>query len=141
MARSTRESLAGILTVIAFAMTGCAAAGAGEFFPQYELEPPVQAPAAAIEGVVRVTDGCIFLGAGDELYLLLWPGDFALTNIGGMSAVADGQDRIVAEDGMRVMYGGGEYLPEHKAFVEGLISTEIPEDCATHRFWLVTEVQ
>ena len=96
-------------------------------------------PAAEAEGTLIERAGCLFLrwesGTAD---LLLWPPDARPVDAGGSVAVADGSGRIRAAVGQHVRFGGGQYGPEHRSFVEQrLIGMAVPEPCAG-TYWLVS---
>jgi hypothetical protein len=126
------------LTSVLVASVGCNAVAGGDFFPQYSDDRPFEVPAGEIQGTVVIEDGCILLDAGSSPHLLIWPESFALDDSLGTLAVRDDRGNVVAESGMSVHYGGGEYKSEHRAFVEELIGMPVPASCAGERYWLVS---
>lgn len=124
---------------IAFSLlAGCgSSAPPGIYLPTYGSMNAM--PAALLEGTLVEEDGCLWIEAGDDRWLVLWPGGTSVANDGGQLVVQSGGAQAVV--GTRVSAGGGEYGPGNYRFVVELIGEEVPSACQqTGLYWLAGPV-
>lgn len=90
-------------------------------------------PLGLIEGTLIESDGCLWVEAGMERHVVLWPRGFDLTDIGGPMVAGDNQ---IFRPGDLIRAGGGSY--EISAFVVEGLENFSPE-CAAASWWLATD--
>lgn len=107
-------------------LAGCgSSAPPGIYLPTYGSMNAM--PAGLLEGTLIEDDGCLWIEAGDDRWLVLWPSGTSVANDGGQLVVQIGGETAV--EGQRVSAGGGEYGPENYRFVVELIGEEVPTAC------------
>lgn len=112
------------------------------FFPTV---PRAEAyPAALIEGVLEERSGCLFVSAGGERWLLLWPEGYAMRVVDGQLEVVDDVGELVGREGDAISLGGGEGRPvemggtgDAEAWATALTGVDIPEHCGD-LYWIVS---
>jgi hypothetical protein len=135
-----------LVLLVGLAMPACAAdapaAPAGIFFPTVPIGEAY--PAALMEGVLEVEDGCVYVANGGERWLALWPEGYTATRSEGRLDVRDGDGTPVAREGMHVTLGGGEVNPVEVggSAASTRYATEqtgqvVPDRCGD-LFWLVS---
>jgi hypothetical protein len=114
----------------------------GVFFPTVPIEDAY--PAAEIEGRLVVEDGCIYVTASGERWLLLWPDGYrALDGEGGIQVTTD-DGSLVGREGSPVRLGGGETRPDEvggagaaEAWASDLTGEQMPDRCGD-LYWVVS---
>lgn len=119
-------------------LAGCgSSAPPGIYLPTYGSMNGM--PTALLEGTLIEEDGCLWIEAADDRWLVLWPSGTSVITDGGQLVVQSGAEPAVV--GTRVSAGGGEYGPGNYRFVVELIGEEVPSACqqAGH-YWLAGPV-
>jgi len=135
-----------LVLLVGLAMPACAADGsaapAGIFFPTVPIGEAY--PAALMEGVLEVEDGCVYVANGGARWLALWPEGYTAALSGGRLEVRDGDGGPVTREGERVTLGGGEVNPVEVggSTASTRYATEqagqvVPDRCGD-LFWLVS---
>ena len=93
---------------------------------------------AALQGVVVYADRCLWVqSTAGERYLVLWPSDVILSNIGNGPAILAPTDReLIVETGSGAIIGGRRVDLETAIQLVG----PIPERCAGDSFWEASAV-
>jgi len=125
--------------LVGFNSTGCEGAVA-ESPPVLPILLKRSGAEALRSGVTMIAGSCVAIDAGDggPPILILWPPGYS----GGQDdttnewVVLDQAGAIVARPGSRLRLGGGEIDPSRVSTV----STPIPADCLTGRYWATSEV-
>jgi hypothetical protein len=115
----------------------------GVFFPTVPIEDAY--PAAEIEGRLVVEDGCIYVTASDERWLLLWPDGYRASRDGrGGIQVTTDDGSLVGSEGASVRLGGGETRPDEvggaaaaEAWASDLTGEQMPDRCGD-LYWIVS---
>ena len=134
------------VVVMALTVAACGpdepAAPAGIFFPTVPIGD--EYPAGDMEGVLEERDGCLFVSAPDDDWLLLWPEGYTARVADGQLDVLDESGEVVGRVGEPLRVGGGETNPveiggtaaaERRA--SELTGLDIPERCGD-LYWLVS---
>lgn len=126
-----------ILPVAVFSLAvGCSAATSSDlYFPTYQLAGGA-VPAGDISGVLVLERNCLWIEAGTERYLALWPSDWVLSGTGESAEVLS-PGGTSYRDGDEVHFGGGETADQQHR--DSLITEPVPEECNGTKAWLVTE--
>jgi len=115
----------------------------GVFFPTVPIEDAY--PAAEIDGRLVVEDGCIYVTASDERWLLLWPDGYRASRDGrGGIQVTTDDGSLVGSEGASVRLGGGETRPDEvgdsdaaEAWASDLTGEQMP-DRRGDLYWIVS---
>lgn len=137
-------------TVVVTALTAVVATACGGGTGEAEGGPLALVEAtgdqARTEGVVVITDACVFLERDGERGVLVWPADRTRWNAGegtiAFSTVA-GND-VTVESGQHVaLGGGGAHVSEDGAgWADNIEWTRRPApECLTDGAWFVTDVE
>lgn len=110
----------------------------GVFFPRHCTRPWQPVPAGAIEGLLVLREGCVWIepAHGREIYLALWPPGWVAAKAAAMLEIRDAAGARMGAIGERIAAGGGERSDEHD--IAQLIRRDPPPACRGHRAWLVT---
>lgn len=133
-----------VAALTAVVATACGGTGAAEWGPLALVEATGEE--ARTEGVVVITDVCVFLERDGERELLVWPADRTRWNAGdGTIAFTTGAGNdVTLESGQYVVLGGGgAHLSEDgDAWVDNMewARRSAPE-CLTDGAWFVTDIQ
>lgn len=94
-------------------------------------------PTALLEVRLVEANGCTY-GDGDDggRWFLVWPAGHALR----ATDIVDGSGAVVARLGQRASLTGGEYHASQLAFLQTLLSNDLPEPCKSEEYWLVTHI-
>ena len=125
---------------IVLVLSGCGAEAppseAAFFFPQHEGALGV-GDAALLEGFAVLEDACFWIETQDGTrYLPIWPGDVELGRINDLPVVIWAERTLLMEVGDFRRLGGSEASAEVARELVG----EIPDRCASGRFWVVSDV-
>jgi hypothetical protein len=92
-----------------------------------------------LEGRLVVEAGCVWLDRidGDDRVLAIWPEGSRLTYENDAAVVRTALGDLIGRAGETTIYGGGAY--DDRAFIDSILATPIPAECASDQFWLVTE--
>jgi hypothetical protein len=98
------------------------------------------------EGVVVITDACVFLERDDERGLLVWPADRTRWNPGdetiAFTTLEGGE--VMVESGQRVVLAGGgaDVREDGDAWAETIQWARRPAPkCVTDGAWFVTDIE
>ena len=138
-----RRLFMSMLVLLAFS-TGCGSPSEeppdqgppGVAFPIYTLEGPGY-PAAMIEGTLTLDFGCLWIDAGEERYLALWPEGWTVARPDDTVTVTDPAGTSLVS-GTVITVGGGEEVDQE--FMASLLDAPVPEACRGEPGWLVTEI-
>jgi len=136
--------VAATLVFLVVGLAGCASPSdeppdqgpPGVAFPIYTLEGPGY-PAAMIEGTLTLDSGCLWIDAGEERYLALWPEGWTVARSGDTVTVTDPAGTSLVS-GTVITVGGGEEVDQE--FMASLLDAPVPEACRGEPGWLVTEI-
>ncbi|HJS26859.1 MAG TPA: hypothetical protein VJ913_07025 [Actinomycetota bacterium] len=132
--------------LLAVTVTACGsskrAAPDGVFFPTVPLGNAY--PAGEIEGEFQVRSGCLFVARPEDRWLLLWSEGFTARTVDGRIEVLDDEGHVVAREGERIRFGGGETRPREvdgtadaERHATELSGQDVPERCGD-LYWLVS---
>ena len=124
--------------LLAVAAAACAAersdAPAGVFFPTVPIGDAY--PAGLIEGALEVRDGCVFVAADEDRWLLLWPDGYTAQLADRRLEELDENGEFVVGEGEHFGVGGGEGRPREiggeaaaERWASELTGVDIPERC------------
>jgi hypothetical protein len=141
--RTIRSSL---VLVFAIAVSACGAeepvAPPGIFFPTVPIGSDY--PAALMEGTLQERAGCLFVAAGQDHWLLLWPEGYTARVAKGQLEVSDETGAVVGRVGEPLRVGGGEANPlevggaaEAERWATDLTGSDVPERCGD-LYWIVS---
>lgn len=105
------------------------------FFPTFSYSTGTPVPGALAKGRLDARSGCLFLDAGDQESLLLWPSVYTLDGTDSPIVTTDQGEELHVGD--VVTLGGGERSREQ---AEDLIAGPIPNRCTAQNYWLVSSV-
>jgi len=111
-------------------------AQAGVYFPIYTLSGP-GFPTAMIEGTLTLDSGCLWIDAGEDHYLALWPEGWTVSRSDGTVTVTDLAGNVLVT-GTVISVGGGEVVDQD--FMASLLDSPVPAACRGEPGWLVTEI-
>ena len=107
--------------------------------PRHMLTGADGLPAGDLTATLDLRKGCLVLVTSDgTVNLALWLPSSRIQSADGALTVLDAG--APARLGDPVHVGGGQYGPEQREFVEGLIGTAVHPACDVDAFWLVSEV-
>jgi hypothetical protein len=93
-------------------------------------------PAALIEGTLALEGDClVIIDPLGDVRLPIWPESFRVVG----KDLFDGPT-VVGRVGGPIAVVGGEYGPDEQAYVQSLMTNELPDGCQPALFWLVTEM-
>jgi hypothetical protein len=93
-------------------------------------------PAALLEANLVREGNCLYAIQGSDLrWLPIWPSRFILSD----DAVVNGGSQV-ASVGDVVKLAGGEYHDTQYDFLRTLMPAEVPAECRSAEYWLVSEV-
>lgn len=138
MRRSSRSAGVLLLLVLAVVALSCSSKASTEsdvYLLTYDLGGDA-VPAAEIEGELTFRDQCLWIETGEVRYLALWPGGSEVDDVSSsITIVTPAGDIHTAGDAIHV--GGGEV--NDLGFLDTLVTSAIPEECADTPAWLITE--
>jgi len=139
--RRTRVVVAALIAMVA---TACEGTGASEWGPLALVE--ATGDMARNEGMVVITDACVFLERDDERGLLVWPADRTRWNPGDRSisfTTLEGGEVTVESGQHVVLAGGGAGVGEDgDAWTETIQWARRPApECVTRGAWFVTDIE
>ena len=92
---------------------------------------------ALLSGVLELERGCLWIRAGTQRYLAIWPPGTTVALRDGRAVVTT--PRGAATVGDRILVGGGER--KDIADVQGALGRDAPADCGSDLYWIVSNDQ
>jgi hypothetical protein len=122
--------------VAGLVLSSCAQLDPTSNIPTYGLGRERGGPTALFSGTLSIEDGCTWLKptAGPR-HLAVWPEGSFLRTESGRAIVRNRDGLAIAVTGESREYLGGGYTDQ--AFIESILLTPAPENCATRYWWLV----
>jgi hypothetical protein len=93
-------------------------------------------PAALLEATLTRVGTCIYGENNDGEWLLVWPSGFRIQG----DDIKNGSGSTVAAMGRKARLGGGEYHDSQYGFLRTLLNADVPSECRSKEYWLVTSV-
>jgi hypothetical protein len=99
---------------------------------QIAAEGPREVMGAELVGVLEATGGCLTVDGN----LVIWPPGTTMESSAERTIIRDARDRLVAEVGKEVKFGGGQIGEEHRGNIEDGLEAPIPAACHGP-YWIV----